>query len=432
MEPWKRTLAATAVSQIFSILGFSFVTPFMPLFIQQLGIHGTSHITLWAALLSSGTAVTMAISSPIWGAMADRHGRKIMVIRASFSACVIIGLMALAQSVYQLLILRALQGMFTGTVSASQALVASQAPRQRLGFSLGVMQTSVFVGNSMGPFVGGLVADALGFRPSFLAGACLLFISGLVVVLFAREEFVPDKTKAQPSLRAGLADAARTPALMAMVGTVFAVNFGVTVVYPILPQFVQLLQGVAHAATTTGLILALAGVAGAISSLTTGYFAERLGYKRVLVVAAVCAGIFSAPQFFVSATWQLLVLRVLTGFAMGAVMPSSSALVASLVPPEKRGTAYGLTASANSIGFAAGPLTAAAVVAVADMRAVFLTAAVLMGIIALWVSLRVPGTRLQVAEIESPGPGTEVSLPVQMVGQRPPARRATGDVPADR
>lgn len=418
MKAWRRTLAATATSQVFSILGFSFVTPFMPLFIQTLGIHGAGRVTLWAALLSSGTALTMAISSPIWGAMADRYGRKIMVVRASLSACVIVALMSLTQNVYQLLLLRTLQGMFTGTVSASQALVASQAPRERLGFSLGIMQTCVFVGNSMGPLVGGVVAQAFGFRPSFLTGAGLLLISGLVVLIFAREDFTPDRSAHRPSLREGMAEAARTPALMAMVGTVFAVNFGVTIVFPILPQFVQVLQGAAGSAAATGLILAVAGVAGAIASLTTGFFAERLGYKRVLVVAAACAALLSVPQFFVTATWQLLVLRLLIGFAMGAIMPASSALVANLVPPEKRGTAYGLTASANSIGFAAGPLTAAAVVSTLSMRAVFLAAALVLAGIALWVGLRVPGARDEAEERERAGPAVAVSLPAPPAGMR--------------
>lgn len=405
MEPWKRTLLATAISQVFSVLGFSFVTPFMPLFVEQLGIHGIASVTLWAALLSSGTAVTMAISSPIWGGLADRYGRKIMVVRAAFSATVIIGLMGLAQNVYQLLLLRSVQGVFTGTQAAGQALVASQSPKERLGFSLGVMQTCVFVGNSMGPLLGGVIADLFGFRRSFLAAAALLFVAGLIVVLFAHEERIAPRAADAPSFLQGVRDAARAPALMAMVGAVFAVNFGITVVFPILPQFVQYLQGPGgHAAAVTGLMLALGGMAGAISSLTSGYLSDQIGYKRVLVIAASLASLLSIPQFFVTATWQLLVLRLLIGFAMGAVMPASSALVASLVPAEKRGTAYGLTASANAIGFGAGPLTAAVVVAASGMRTVFLTAAVVLAGIALWVGTQVQGPEELAAEGVSEGP----------------------------
>jgi DHA1 family multidrug resistance protein-like MFS transporter len=392
MERWQRTLWVTAIAQTLSILGFSFVTPFLPLYIQQLGIHGVTRVTVWAAILSGGTAVAMAITAPIWGVLADRHGRKIMVVRSMFSAALLIGLMGLAQNVYHLLLLRVLQGMFTGTVSAAQALVASQSPRDRLGFSLGVMQTAVFVGTSLGPLAGGLAADAVGFRLSFVVGGVILSLGGVLVTLFVQEEarFAEKKSTPHPGFVAGVRQSLKTPALLPMIGAIFAVQFGLTVVFPILPQFIQYLQGPGgHAATVTGLIFTAAGAAGAISSLAVGSVSDRVGYKAVLVAAAGAAAVLSVPQYFVNSTWQLAALRIAIGFAMGALMPSASALIASLVPAERRGTAYGLTGSATSIGFAAGPLTAAGVVAVSGMRPVFLTAAVLLGAISVWVSLAV-------------------------------------------
>jgi DHA1 family multidrug resistance protein-like MFS transporter len=373
-------------------MGFSFVTPFLPLYIEQLGVHGEVQVTLWAALLSGGSAVFMAFAAPIWGALADRHGRKIMVVRAALSAGLIIGLMGLAQNVYQLLALRMVQGVFTGTVSASQALVSSESPKERLGFSLGLMQTAVFVGASIGPLAGGVVADAVGFRRSFAVAGVILFLAGVLVLGLVKETARPagKEGKAQAPFWTGMWEALGNGGLMAMVGAVFAVQFATTVLQPILPQFIQVLQGAAgHVAGATGLVLAAAGVAGALSSVSTGLVADRVGYKRTLVVASSVAAVLSVPQYLVTATWQLLVLRVLVGLAMGAVLAASSALVAGLVPSDQRGTAYGLTGSANSIGFAAGPLTAAAVVDVSGLRPVFLTAAALLAFIALWVGVAV-------------------------------------------
>lgn len=389
---WRRTLTICAASQVFSLLGFSFVVPFLPLYIQTLGVHGIAHVTLWAALLSGGSAVCMAVAAPIWGALADRHGRKIMVVRAACSAGILVGLMGLAQNVWQLLALRMLQGMFTGTVSASQALVSSQTPRKHMGFSLGIMQTAIFVGNSIGPLVGGVVADAVGFRPSFFVAGVLLFGSGVLVALFVREELRPQTGRAQPAFWRDLGGAMKIPALPAMIATYFAIQFGATIVFPILPQFVQALQGPAdHAATITGFMLAGAGVAGAVSSVTAGFISDRVGFKAVLIVSSFAAAILSVPQFFVTTTWQLFVLRVLIGLAVGAMMPSASALTASLVPASRRGTAYGLTGSATSIGMAIGPLTAAGVVSLGGIRPVFLTTAVVLLLISLWVAMMVRG-----------------------------------------
>lgn len=392
MSHWKRTLAVTATAQLVSIIGFNFFTPFLPLFLPQLGIHGISRVTLWAAALSGGTAIAMALSAPLWGVLADKHGRKIMLVRATLSAAVLIGLSGLVQNVYELLLLRVLQGAFTGTVTASQALVSAQCPRERMGFSLGIMQTAIFLGASIGPLLGGLAADAVGFRLSFAIAGAVLFGAGLLVLFMVEEERTEKRDEAHSSariwlnMRAGVA----TPGLLPVIGAVFAVQFGVTVVLPVLPQFIEYLQGPGgHAATVTGLIFTGGGVAGAISSVVTGSLADRLGYKRVIVVASIVAAIFSVPQFFVNATWQLLLLRIGMGFAMGAIMPSASALLGHLVPPEKRGTAYGLSGSATSLGFAAGPLTAAVVVSIGGIRPVFLTASILLLAIAVWVQFTV-------------------------------------------
>lgn len=410
MPVWKRTLWSTALAQMLCIVGFNFVLPFLPLFVQQLGVHGQTNITLWAGLLGGGSAICMAVSSPIWGVLADRHGRKIMLVRAVFSAAVLIGLSSLVQNVYELLALRMLQGVFTGTVTASQALVSSQVPKERLGFSLGVMQTAVYLGSSLGPLGGGLVADALGFRFSFAMAGCILLIAGVLITFLVEEEKRPvrEVSAARQSFWRGMGDAINSSAVLAMAAAMFAVNFGVTVVFPILPQFVQMLQGPGgHDAALTGLVFTAAGVAGAISSVVTGSFADRIGYQRVIVTAAIIAAILSVPQYFVNATWQLAVLRILIGLALGAILPSASALIASLVPPEKRGTAYGLMGSATSLGFGVGPLTAAGVVAVAGIRAVFLTAAVLLAFIALWVGsmVHVPTAAPSVAEPRRREPG---------------------------
>lgn len=411
MERWRRTLLVTAIAQTFSILGFSFVIPFTPLYIQTLGIHGTTNITLWAALLSGSVAIGMIVAAPIWGVLADRHGRKIMLIRAAFSAAVLVGLMGLATNVYQLLLLRLLQGAFTGTVSAAQALVASQTPKERLGFSLGTMQTAVFVGNSTGPLVGGLVAQWLGFRPAFGIASCLLMTCAILVTFFVHEEHRPVKAEAdapRPSIIGGMRAVLAIPALLAMVGTFFAVQYAVTQVYPILPQLVQALQGRAgHAAVATGIILAGAGVAGAISSTTVGWYSDRIGHRRILIGAAAAACCITIPQSFVTATWQLAALRVADGFALGAMLPSASAMLAGLVPAERRGAAYGFSQSANSLGILLGPMTSAAVVAVSGIRDVFYSAAILLAFIAVWVSTMVhvggKERRPSIAPAEAPG-----------------------------
>jgi DHA1 family multidrug resistance protein-like MFS transporter len=392
MYHWRRTLAVTAVAQTFSLLGFSFVLPFLPIYVQQFGVHGVAQVTLWAALLSSSASVTMALVSPVWGSLADRFGRKIMVVRSAFSAALLIGLMGAATSLYQLFALSVLQGAFTGTMSAAQALVASQVPRERLGFSLGVMQTAIFTGASAGPVLGGLIVLLIGFRPSYAVAAFFLVICGTLVTFFVHEErnAAEVRSERRDGMFAGIKRALSLPGLLPSIASLFVVQFAVTQVFPILPQFVQSLQGPnGHAVVATGLILGGAGLAGALASTAIGWVSDRTGYKRVLVVSAVVACVLSVAQYFVTTTLQLGILRVMDGCALGGMMPAAAAILGSVVPRQQRGAAYGLAASMTSLGFAAGPLTSAAVVAVGGIRDVFLTAAVLLGLIAIWVEVMV-------------------------------------------
>ena len=155
---------------------FGFVFPFMPLFIAQLGVGDLQQVEIWSGVSSFGQAVVLAVCSPIWGAYADRHGRRLMVLRAAFGGGVVIGLMGLSQNIWQLFTLRLAQGATTGVIAAVTALAISFVPRERIGYALGIIQMSAFAGNAVGPTLGGLVADHLGFRVGFAITA-LLFIS---------------------------------------------------------------------------------------------------------------------------------------------------------------------------------------------------------------------------------------------------------------
>jgi len=187
MAPWKKTFVSAFVAQILSIVGFAFAFPFVPFFIRDLGVPDPADQAFWAGVVMSSAGLTLAIFSPVWGFLADRYGRKAMVVRAFIGGAIVMFLMSLVQNVWQLAVCRLLQGAFTGTIAASVALVASVIPPKRSGFALGMMQTAVFIGVSIGPLFGGFVADALGYRTAFRVGACVILAGGLVVFFGTRE-----------------------------------------------------------------------------------------------------------------------------------------------------------------------------------------------------------------------------------------------------
>jgi MFS transporter, DHA1 family, multidrug resistance protein len=342
------------VSQLAATTGFMFVMPFMPLYVQQLGVESAGDAAAWAGLLNTATAVTMALAAPLWGRLADRLGPKTMLMRAAFAGSVVVGLMGLATSPWQLLALRLGQGTLAGTVAAATVLVSATAPQGRAGQRLGTLQMVIFVATAAGPFMGGLFAELVGIRASFGVTSALLFASGVMVLLgveragAAPEEKEDEVEKGAPLPRLGL--------MMGLI-PLFFVHVAITGVQPALPGFVGELTGAsAGVAGLSGQILGAGALAAALGSVVGGRLAERFGAQRVVISALVFAGLASLPQAGVASISELFVLSVLASFALGAVIPVANLVVRASVPAERQGEAFGIAASATSVAFGIGPL----------------------------------------------------------------------------
>jgi DHA1 family multidrug resistance protein-like MFS transporter len=364
------------VSQLGATAGFMFVMPFMPLYVQQLGVESAGDAAAWAGLLNTATALTMALAAPLWGRLADRLGPKSMLMRAAFAGSVVVGLMGLATSPWQLLALRLVQGTLTGTVAAATVLVSATAPQGRAGQRLGTLQMVIFVATAAGPFMGGLFAELVGIRASFGVTSALLFASGVMVLLGVEragatpeeEEYEVDKAAPLPRL-----------GLMMGLMPLFFVHVAITGVQPALPGFVGELAGAsASVAGLSGQILGAGALAAALGSVVGGRLAERFGAQRVVISALVLAGLASLPQAGVASISELFVLSVLASFALGAVIPVANLVVRASVPAERQGEAFGIAASATSVAFGIGPLGGGLLAASFGFGAPFLVPGILL------------------------------------------------------
>src|SRR5690606_29918041 len=170
-------------------LGFSTIFPFLPHYVEELSANSRGSTVFWVAMVFSVQAVAMMIASPIWGAVADRYGRKPMVVRALIGGAVLVALMGVVRSVEERAGLRLVQGLVTGVVSAASSMVVSVVPRERLGYAMGLMQTGQWAGIAIGPIIGGMLEFFVGIRMSFMVTGVLLLIGGLLVVFLVKEEF---------------------------------------------------------------------------------------------------------------------------------------------------------------------------------------------------------------------------------------------------
>lgn len=403
-QGWRRSLTMLWLAQCINIMGFSAVLPFLPLYVQELGVAELHEVEFWAGLVGAAASFPMAVLAPLWGALADRYGRKLMVCRAMYGGAITLGAMAFVATPGQLLALRLLQGSLTGTISAAAALVAATVPQHAVGSSLGLLQTAVFLGLSLGPVVGGVVADHLGHRAAFLVTAALLTVAGTLVALLVREPergvptAQPDPVRSRVLLSRPLVGLA---AIMALIQLANAL------VLPVLPLFVQHLthdeQGVASAA---GGILAVQALASAAAAVVVGRASDRLGARPVLICCALGAAALAAPQGAATTPQQLLVLRGAMGLFVGGLLPASQALVARLVPEGRHGTAYGFMNTAQSVGNAAGPLLGATVAAHFGLGAPFMAVSVLL----LGIVLIAAATTSASAASPSPAPPPRVAV----------------------
>lgn len=381
LPQWRRNLYILFSVQILSTAGFSLVFPFLPLYVKELGVSTVGSIEFWSGLVFSSQAVTMMFTAPIWGTIADRYGRKPMLIRASLGGAILVGAMGFAQNAEQLVLLRTLQGLVSGVIAASNALVAASTPPERSGEALGLMQTGTWVGVAIGPLVGGVLGDAFGFRESFWITGAMLGLAAFAVIVWVREDFTPLARKDRPGFFSSYRALIHIPDMASLYSSTFLFSVARSVTLPIAALFVLELMGpTAAVATVTGMLMGFKAIVGSGSAVWFGRLGDRLGHPRVLLFGAVLGVLLYIPQPFVTAAWQLVVLQALTGLVQGAMVPAIGALMNLRTPAGSKGAAYGLDNSVNAGGRMIAPLLGAGVAVWLGLRGVFaLTGVVYVG-----------------------------------------------------
>jgi DHA1 family multidrug resistance protein-like MFS transporter len=394
---WRRNLRVIWLAEFMAVVAFYVIVPILPLYLRELGVENERQARLWSGLVFSVSPLTMAVMGPVWGALSDQYGRKVMVERAMLSGAIVIGSMGLVQNVQQLAALRALQGMLTGTVTAATALIATTVPRGHTGYAMGSLQTAIYIGASAGPLLGGIVADTYGYRAAFILTGALLFLAALVVLGFVREPHMggPSGNRGRTTIRSPnlrsraksfLSPVTGSASVLALLGVRFLMRLGVGLPTPTLPLFVETIASPGtRIATLAGLTTGISGLAGAIGAGRVGKLSDRFGYRVILVICSMVSVLCYLPQSGVERPVWVVILQGGTGLAMGAMLASVSAALATLTPRGREGIVYGVEASVVSVASAISPLAGSAMAAYCGLRTPFLAAAgvfVLAGVVA--------------------------------------------------
>ena len=281
---WKDNLRIAWLGSFLTGACISLVVPFMPIFVEQLGVE-PSQVTFYSGLAISVSAISAACVSPLWGILADRYGRKPMMIRAGLAMTITMGGLAFVPNVYWLLALRLLNGVFTGFVPNATALIASQVPKDKSGYALGTLSSGVVAGTLTGPIVGGMIAEVFGIRNVFLMVGGFLFLAAILTIFFIKEDFQPvPKEKALPTKE--LFTSVKYPYLLF---NLFAASFVIQVaaqsVGPILALYIRDLGQKENLLFVSGLIVSSMGLSSMMSSGVMGRLGDKVGNHRLLIVA---------------------------------------------------------------------------------------------------------------------------------------------------
>jgi MFS transporter, DHA1 family, multidrug resistance protein len=397
---WQRTLWAMVGIQFIMTASISFLSPIIPLMLPQLGVHTSEGVDLWAGIITGSTSFVAAFASPVWGRVADKHGRKLSLIRSSLAIGIFTAVMGLATNVWWFFGARAFMGVFAGFSSAAIALVASQVPERRLGYALGWLSTGQLVGSLFGPVIGGVLADLTGsYRvPFFFTGGITLAALALVWAV-VHEDFTPPKHAGPAkSMFSSLRLLTGSSGLLALFVVLLMAQFSVRTVQPVITIFVKdLIGSPPELATLAGLAFSVTGLADLVSSPFLGKRSDIIGYRKVLLICLLGATLTSAPQIFVGSYWAFVAERFAIGLFIGGILPTANALIGRSVARENRGTIYGMTASATFLGNSLGPLTGGSIAAGFGIRWVFVMTTVLLAANLLWVWFTVPELREQPA-----------------------------------
>jgi len=371
-EQWRRNRLAINIAAALVFSGLTFVMPFLPLYVKELGIRGEADIATWAGLLLTIAPLLASLLAPVWGRIGDRYGMKVMIQRCVLALMFHWGLMAFAQNVWHLFALRVALGLVGGFATLSMPLLVASTPRDHMSQSIGVLQTVQMVSSAVGPIIGGLLADWIGIRKTCMVSAALTALAAIMIDrLYKDPESAAAAAGGAKERKISFRQATAIPSFGVMLSVLFFVNFVERSFSPVIPLYILSLgTSLSNAAKTAGLIISLGLLAEAISAMVLGNRMRKGSARRLLLWRLSAGVLLCVPMGLVWSTAQLLILRLALGLLAGGCMVVIYTLGSMVIPKETRATSFSFLASAGLLGAAIGPVVAG-VLTHLSIRAIF-------------------------------------------------------------
>ena len=369
--PWRKNLFAVTAATFIGFTGFTLVMPFLPLYFRQLGVTDVGEIALWSGVSLGVTPAITAFMAPLWGRLADRVGRKIMIERSLASFVIVMAAMGFVTKAWHVFALRAIQGLFAGYGALALTMAADAAPRDRMAFAIGTVQTAQRVGPALGPVIGGVVAQMVGLRHAFLVTAAFYFVALVLVFVMYQERHTSHAGQEARDERITFGNVLALENFVLLIGVVFGLQFVDRSFGPVLPLYIaELGMPIDDVPLLSGMLFSISAGAGAVGNHLARGLLEGTSARRVIAGCAAAAAAGTLTYVFANGIGVLAIGTMVFGLALGAASTAAYTAAGGVIPTAARGAGFGLLTTGSLIGLATSPVICG-LLGTQSLRAVF-------------------------------------------------------------
>lgn len=388
---WKILLAMMVTFALMMSSSYTMLIPFLPIYMQnELGATA-DNVSLWSGVTYAITFAISAFVSPIWGKLSDKMGKKPMIIRASFLLAITYFLGGIVRTPFELFLVRAFQGIASGLWPACLVMMSACVPKNKLGISMGLMQSANICGGIIGPLLGGILATAFGMRNSFYVGAVALSLITATTILFIKEPPATPEKESNKAQNTSYLTFIKDKNILILLLCVCMTNLVILQIQPIVSLYVQQLSHNSDKAVLlTGFIMSLGGIAGALASPLWGKTGQKVGFYKTITLAFISAGLLMSLQGVPNSLVLFGLMQFLCGLGFSGIFPSANSILVLLTPPSSRGMGFGSLFSAQMIGGALGPVIGGVIVSFMSFNTVYIISGSILFIIGIYLKFFAP------------------------------------------
>lgn len=397
---WKILLAMMVTFALMMSSSYTMLIPFLPIYMQsELGATA-DNVSLWSGVTYAITFAISAFVSPIWGKLSDKMGKKPMIIRASFLLAITYFLGGIVRTPFELFLVRAFQGIASGLWPACLVMMSACVPKNKIGISMGLMQSANICGGIIGPLLGGILATAFGMRNSFYVGAVALSLITVTTILFIKEPPVSPEKEINKAQNASYLSFIKDKNILILLLCVCMTNLVILQIQPIVSLYVQQLSHNSDKAVLlTGFIMSLGGIAGALASPLWGKTGQKVGFYKTITLAFISAGLLMSLQGIPNSLVLFGLMQFLCGLGFSGIFPSANSILVLLTPPSSRGMGFGSLFSAQMIGGALGPVIGGVIVSFMSFNTVYIISGSILFVIGIYLKFFAPESFKQKASL---------------------------------